>query len=283
VASGENRKATLARVSCLDGSAIHRRVAARSIQQRHADRDEEMYMETLQMLGFGQSGWGSTLLSAIAMTLVLTLVSLLVGALLGSLVAAAKLSRRLGLRWLGNGYLVLVRGIPELLVIYLFYFGGATLASALGHWFGKTGYVDLPPFWVGALAVGLLSGSYQAEVYRGAFLAIPRGQLEAALAIGMSPFTRFRRVLLPQVLSYSLPGLGNVWQMTLKDSSLISVIGLVELMRASLMAAGSTRQYFTFYIIGGIGYLLLTGLSGRVFNLAEARVSRTQQRTPIRY
>ncbi|SDI48243.1 ABC transporter permease [Pseudomonas panipatensis] len=240
-------------------------------------------METLQMLGFGQSGWGSTLLSAIAMTLVLTLVSLLVGALLGSLVAAAKLSRRLGLRWLGNGYLVLVRGIPELLVIYLFYFGGATLASALGHWFGKTGYVDLPPFWVGALAVGLLSGSYQAEVYRGAFLAIPRGQLEAALAIGMSPFTRFRRVLLPQVLSYSLPGLGNVWQMTLKDSSLISVIGLVELMRASLMAAGSTRQYFTFYIIGGIGYLLLTGLSGRVFNLAEARVSRTQQRTPIRY
>jgi len=240
-------------------------------------------METLQMLGFGEHGWGATLLGAIGMTLVLTLVSLLVGALIGSLVAAAKLSGRSGLRWLGNAYLVLVRGIPELLVIYLFYFGGATLASAVGHWFGKTGYIDMPPFWVGALAVGLLSGSYQAEVYRGAFMAIPRGQLEAALAIGMSPFMRFRRVLLPQVLGHSLPGLGNVWQMTLKDSSLISVIGLVELMRASLMAAGSTRQYFTFYIIGGIGYLLLTGLSGRVFGLAEARVSRTQRRTPTHY
>lgn len=240
-------------------------------------------METLRMLSFGETGWGSTLLSAIGMTLVLTLVSLMVGAVVGSLVAAAKLSRRRSLRWVGDSYLVLFRGIPELLVIYLFYFGGASVVSAVGHWFGATGYIDMPPFWVGAVAVGLLSGSYQAEVYRGAFLAVPRGQLEAALAIGMSPFMRFRRVLFPQVMSYSLPGLGNVWQMTLKDSSLISVIGLVELMRASLMAAGSTRQYFTFYIIGGIGYLLLTGLSGRIFNIAEARVQRTQRRSPIQY
>ncbi|WP_375740297.1 ABC transporter permease [Pseudomonas boanensis] len=240
-------------------------------------------METLRMLSFGETGWGSTLLSAIGMTLVLTLVSLMVGAVVGSLVAAAKLSRRHSLRWVGDSYLVLFRGIPELLVIYLFYFGGASVVSAVGHWFGATGYIDMPPFWVGAVAVGLLSGSYQAEVYRGAFLAVPRGQLEAALAIGMSPFMRFRRVLFPQVMSYSLLGLGNVWQMTLKDSALISVIGLVELMRASLMAAGSTRQYFTFYIIGGIGYLLLTGLSGRIFNIAEARVQRTQRRSPIQY
>src|SRR5262245_3532657 len=99
-----------------------------------------MYMETLQLLSFGETGWGATLLSAIGMTMALTLLSLLVGALVGSLVAAARLSRRHSLRWAGNAYLVLVRGIPELLVIYLFYFGGATLVSALGHWFGKTGY-----------------------------------------------------------------------------------------------------------------------------------------------
>lgn len=238
-------------------------------------------METLQMLSFGDTGWGLTLLRAAGMTLVLTLVSLLVGAVFGSLVAAAKLSRRRGLRCIGNSYSVIFRGVPELLVIYLFYFGGGTVVSAVGHWFGAVGYIDMPPFVVGALAVGLLSGSYQAEVYRGAFLAVPRGELEAGLAIGMSCAMRFRRVLLPQVLRYALPGLGNVWQMTLKDSALISVIGLIELMRASLMAAGSTRQYFTFYIIGGIGYLLLTGLSGRVFNIAEARVQRTQRRSPI--
>jgi len=228
-------------------------------------------MEVLQLLGFGELGWGLTLLAGLAMTLLLTLLSMLTGALVGGMVATAKLSEQKILHWLGQGYLLLFRGIPELLVIYLFYFGGATLASALGHWFGQLGYMDLPPFWVGMLAVGLLSGSYQAEVYRGAFLAIAKGQIEAGRAIGMRPFSCFYRVILPQVLRYALPGLGNVWQMTLKDSALISVIGLVELMRASLMAAGSTQQYFTFYITGGLGYLLLTGLSGRLFNFAEKR------------
>jgi octopine/nopaline transport system permease protein len=92
--------------------------------------------------------------------------------------------------------------------------------------------------------------------------------------------TRIRRVLIPQIWRYALPGLGNVWQMSLKDSALISVIGLVELMRASQVAAGSTRQYFTFYIVGGVCYLILTGLSGRLFNIAEARVQRTQRRNP---
>ncbi|WP_297845075.1 ABC transporter permease, partial [Pseudomonas sp.] len=159
-------------------------------------------------------------------------------------------------------------------------FGGATVVSAVGHWFGADGYIDVPPFLVGAIAVGLISASYQAEVYRGAFIAVPKGELEAALAIGMSKAMRIRRVLIPQIMRYALPGLGNVLQMSLKDSALISVIGLVELMRASQVAAGSTRQYFTFYIVGGALYLVLTGLSGRIFNIAEARVRRTQRRSP---
>jgi len=227
--------------------------------------------EALKLLSFGENGWGFTLLAGLLMTLLLTLLSMLLGALVGSLVAVAKLSKKKPLYWLGQSYLLLFRGIPELLVIYLFYFGGATLVSAIGHWFGEARYIDLPPLWVGILAIGLLSASYQAEVYRGAFLAIEKGQILAAYSIGMRPFLCFYRVVLPQVLRYSLPGLGNVWQMTIKDSALISVIGLVELMRASSMAAGSTQQYFTFYIAGGLGYLLLTGLSGHVFAFAEKR------------
>lgn len=237
-------------------------------------------MNLLQMLSFGETGWGMALLKAAATTLLLTLAALLIGALFGSLVAAAKLSRRRALRGLGDLYSILFRGIPELLVIYLFYFGGATVVSAVGHWFGAEGYIDVPPFLVGAIAVGLISASYQAEVYRGAFIAVPKGELEAALAIGMSRAMRIRRVLIPQIMRYALPGLGNVMQMSLKDSALISVIGLVELMRASQVAAGSTRQYFTFYIVGGTLYLILTGLSGRIFNIAEARVRRTQRRNP---
>ena len=237
-------------------------------------------MNLLQMLSFGDTGWGMALLKAAAMTLLLTLAALLIGALVGSLVAAAKLSRQRSVRYLGDAYSILFRGIPELLVIYLFYFGGASVVSAINHWFGGQGYVDVPPFLVGAIAVGLISASYQAEVYRGAFIAVAKGELEAALAIGMTRGMRIRRVLIPQIWRYALPGLGNVWQMSLKDSALISVIGLVELMRASQVAAGSTRQYFTFYIVGGACYLILTGLSGRLFNLAESRVQRTQRRNP---
>jgi octopine/nopaline transport system permease protein len=235
-------------------------------------------MNILQLLSFGDTGWGMALLKAAGMTILLTFAALLVGAVFGSLVAAAKLSRRRSLRWLGDLYSILFRGIPELLVIYLFYFGGASVVSAVGHWFGAEGYINVPPFLVGALAVGLISGSYQAEVFRGAYLAVAKGELEAALAIGMSAVMRFRRVLVPQVMRYALPGLGNVLQMSLKDSALISVIGLVELMRASQVAAGSTRQYFTFYIVGGVIYLILTGLAGRLFGVAEARVRRTQRR-----
>jgi len=234
----------------------------------------------MQMLSFGDTGWGMALLKAALMTVLLTLAALVVGALVGSLVAMAKLSRKRSLRYLGDAYSILFRGIPELLVIYLFYFGGASVVTAVNHWFGGEGYVDVPPFMVGAIAVGLISASYQAEVYRGAFIAVAKGELEAALAIGMNRATRIRRVLIPQIWRYALPGLGNVWQMSLKDSALISVIGLVELMRASQVAAGSTRQYFTFYIVGGVCYLILTGLSGRLFNIAEARVQRTQRRNP---
>ncbi len=237
-------------------------------------------MDIFQLLSFGDHGWGAALLKAAGMTVLLTLSALVVGAVAGSAVAAAKLSRRRLCRYIGDIYSILFRGIPELLVIYLFYFGGATVMGAVHHWFGGEGFVDTPPFLVGALAVGLISGSYQAEVYRGAYLAVAKGELEAALAIGMTWGMRVRRVLIPQVWRYALPGLGNVWQLTLKDSALISVIGLVELMRASQVAAGSTRQYFTFYIVGGACYLILTGLSGRLFNIAETRVQRTQRRNP---
>jgi octopine/nopaline transport system permease protein len=238
-------------------------------------------MPLVELLGLSDHGWGLTLLQAAGMTLALTTVALLVGAVAGGAVAMAKLSSLRGLRWLGELYSLLFRGIPELLVIYLFYFGGATMVSAVAHWFGGSGYIDVPPFAIGALAVGLISGAYQAEVYRGAYLAVPKGELEAAAAIGMPPALRLRRVLIPQILRIALPGLGNVWQMSLKDSALISVIGLVELMRASQVAAGSTRQYFTFYIVGGLGYLTLTWLSGRVFAVAEARVRRTRRANPL--
>ncbi|MCP3717870.1 ABC transporter permease [Paraburkholderia sp. CNPSo 3281] len=229
-------------------------------------------------LGLGPDGWGSVLLLGALMTVVLTLAALAIGAVFGALIAAAKLSRLRVLRVFGDFYTTVFRGVPELLVIYLFYFGGSSLVTTVGQWFGAEGFVGVPPFAVGAFAVGMISGAYQAEVYRAAVLAVARGELEAARAIGMPTLTLFRRILIPQVLRYALPGIGNVWQLSLKDSALISVIGLAELLRASQIAAGSTHQYFLFFVVGGLLYLAMTGVSNRVFGRAEAVVGRSFKR-----
>lgn len=235
-------------------------------------------MEWFETLGFSEQGWGSALLLATLLTVALTLSGLLVGSVVGGLVAAARLSPRRGLRACSELYSTIFRGLPELLVIYLFYFGGSTLITAIGQSFGAEGFIATPPFLIGALAVGMISGAYQAEVYRGAYLAVSRGELEAARSIGMPTLMLTRRILVPQIFRFALPGLGNVWQMSLKDSALISVTGLAELMHTTQIAAGSTRQHFTFYIVGGLLYLAITGLSNQAFNRAEARMGRSQRR-----
>ncbi|KVL10959.1 ABC transporter permease [Burkholderia sp. MSMB1826] len=235
-------------------------------------------MAILEMLGFGPEGWGGVLLLAALMTVALTLAALAVGAAIGAAIAAAKLSRYRTARLLGDLYTTVFRGVPELLVIYLFYFGGSTLVTTVGQWFGAEGFIGVPPFVIGALAVGMISGAYQAEVYRAAVLAVSKGELEAARSIGMPRAMVLWRILVPQVLRFALPGIGNVWQLSLKDSALISVTGLAELLRTSQIAANSTHQYFVFFVAGGALYLLMTGLSNRVFNRAEAIVGRSFRR-----
>lgn len=232
-------------------------------------------MSTLELLGFGSTGWGALLLVAAGVTLAVTAVALAIGAVLGTIVAAAKLSGNVVFVTLGSIYTTVFRGVPELLIIYLIYFGGSSAVTAVGQALGYEGFLGLPSFLAGALAVGIISGSYQAEVFRGAYLAVAKGEMEAASAIGMNRALRLRRIIMPQVLRYALPGLGNVWQLSLKDSALISVTGLAELMRTSQVAAGSTRQYFLFFIVGGALYLVLTSLSDQVFNRAERRANRS--------
>lgn len=232
-------------------------------------------MWLVEVLGFGQKGWGGLLIAGALMTLCVTIIALLIGAVVGTLVAWAKLSGGKVLRGLGNAYTTVFRGVPELLIIYLVYFGGSGAVTAIGRYLGYEGFLGLPSFAAGALAVGIISGAYQAEVYRGAFLAIPKGELEAAEAIGMHRGLRFRRIIAPQVLRFAIPGIGNVWQLSLKDSALVSVTGLADLMRTSQVAAGSTRQYFLFFIAGGCLYLILTSLSDRLFTRAERRANRS--------
>jgi len=224
----------------------------------------------IALLGWGDHGWGDEMLRAAGMTFAVSLAAFGLGILLGIGGAALKLSRSALLRLVADLYTTIVRGIPELLIIYLVFFGGGILLSQINALiFGTQGFVNLPLFVTGMTCIGFSSGAYSAEVIRGAVLAVPKGQIEAGRAVGMNPFTLFLRIMVPQVTRLALPGMGNIWQLTLKHTALISVIGLVEIMRQSAVAAGSTREPFTFYGLAGLLYLGLTAFSGMGFARAE--------------
>ncbi|SRR5579883_339759 len=227
-----------------------------------------------EVLSFGAGGWGAALLKAALTTTALSIAGFAAGAVLGGLAAFARLSGGALGAALADGYGTLFRGVPDLLTIYLLYFGGSVGLTVVSHWLGGQGFVGLPAFATGVAALAIISGAYQAEVYRGAYLAIHRGELEAARAFGMPHPTMLRRIIAPQLLRYALPGLGNVWQLVLKDSALVSVTGLVELMRQAQVGAGSTRQPFVFYCSAAALYLIIALLTGALFRRAERRSLR---------
>jgi polar amino acid transport system permease protein len=143
------------------------------------------------------------------------------------------------------------------------------LLTTAAEWLGHNEFIELSPYAAGITALGLSFGAYATEVFRGAILAIPKGQIEAAHAFGMGRFLTFRRIVLPQVWRIALPGLGNLFLVLLKDTSLISVIGLDELMRAAAIAVGFTREPFTFYLAAAVLYLTMTIVTMAVLNRAE--------------
>jgi octopine/nopaline transport system permease protein len=223
----------------------------------------------LELLILGDKGWGDEMLRAASVTLLLSLTAMSIGLFISIFGTLSKLSDKFYVRVIADVYTTIVRGIPELLVIYLLFFGGSNAVMGMAKLFGYHGYIELNAFIIGSVAVGAISGAYSTEVMRGAFLAVPRGQIDAAKSVGMNKLVLFRRVLIPQVLRYALPGLGNVWQLTLKDTSLVMVTGLVEIMRQAHVASGSTYSPFTFYVTAALLYLILTTASNRIFYSAE--------------
>lgn len=214
------------------------------------------------------------MLRATAMTLAVALSGFAIGACFGVLAAAASFSSLRIFRIAADYYSTILRGIPDLLIIYLFYFGSSAMLSHFAALFGATGFVSAPVFLTGAIAIGVVSGAYQSEVFRGAVLALPKGEIEAARAYGMPTGLMFRRIIVPQAMRFAIPGIGNIWQLVLKESALISVVGLVELMRQAQIGAGSTRKPFTFFLTAGALYLMITFISGIAFKHAEKRAMR---------
>ena len=224
----------------------------------------------LELLSLGDQGWGDELLLGAGVTLALAAVSLVFGLALGLALAIAKLSHSPGLRRLAEGCTTALRGIPELLIIFLVYFGSGFLMHRLGRLFGADVHLEIGAFWAGATALSLVFGAFASEVFRGAFLAVPQGQTEAAQALGMSRGLTFRRIVLPQVWRYALPGLGNLWLVLVKDTSLVSVIALDELLRKTQIAVGVEKQPFTLYFAAALIYCAITAVS----MLAQGRLER---------
>tara|TARA_B100000965_G_scaffold193622_1_gene161640 strand:- start:434 stop:1126 length:693 start_codon:yes stop_codon:yes gene_type:complete len=228
----------------------------------------------MDLLAFGKTGWGDELFIATLMTIAVSVTAMLIGFLFALIFTPLKLSKNKFLNLIGNFYTTVIRGVPELLVIYLFFFGGSGAIMFVASIFGYNEYIEINAFLTGSFAIGIISGAYSTEVFRGALQSIDRGQYEASKVLGIKKNIQFLKVIMPQMLRLAIPNLSNVWQITLKDTSLISVTGLVEIMRQSYIAAGSTRDPLFFYSFAAVLYLLLTFLSMKLINRLELKYSR---------
>jgi len=228
----------------------------------------------MELLAFGDTGWGDELFYATLMTIAVSITAMFIGFLFALIFTPLKLSKNKFLNFIANSYTTIIRGVPELLVIYLFFFGGTGAVMYVASIFGYNEYIEINAFITGAFAIGIISGAYSTEVFRGAIQSIDKGQFEAANVLGLNKFGKFLKIILPQTLRLAIPNLSNVWQITLKDTSLISVTGLVEIMRQSYIAAGSTRDPLFFYSFAALLYLLLTFISMKLINKLEVKYSR---------
>lgn len=206
------------------------------------------------------------LLQGLRMTLTLAVSTLVIGLALGMLLAMAKLSRR---AWVSRPVYAVtnfLRGIPEFLVLLVIYFGGTQVLGEYG--------IEVGPFAAGLIALSIIFASYASETFRAAFQSVPKGQIEAGRAYGFSAFQTFRYVQLPQIWKVAIPGLGNLWQGSVKDTALVSIVGLDDLMRKANQAAQGTREPFTFYLMAALLFLGVTLVSMAVIAWLERRANR---------
>ena len=228
---------------------------------------------------FDLHGYGWQMMLGLGVTVQAALASISLAIVLGLVAAAAKLSRWRVLRAIAEAYTISIRGIPEYVLLLLVYFGTSSVLRIItAKLFGYDEYIEVPPFPAGVFAIGFVYGAFTTEVFRGAILAVPKGQIEAAKAVGMGPVLLWRRILMPQVIRFAIPGLGNVWLVLLKATALMSVVTLDELTRKAAISAGYTKEPFTFYTVAAALYLCLTLVSNLGLEALERRASRGVRR-----
>ncbi len=218
------------------------------------------------------SGYGPLLLSGTWMTLQLALLSLLLSVIIGLIGASSKLSNIKILRYIATAYTTLIRSVPDLVIMLLLFYslqlGLNQITEAL-----QMDQIDINPFMAGVITLAFIYGAYFTETFRGAFQSVPRGQIEAAMAYGMTPWQVFHRVLFPQMMRFALPGIGNNWQVLIKATALVSIIGLTDIVKISQDAGRNTMQLFFFSIVAAAIYLAITTVSNLILMWLERRYS----------
>ncbi|MBV9576480.1 MAG: ABC transporter permease subunit [Gammaproteobacteria bacterium] len=206
--------------------------------------------------------WGALI------TVKLAVSALVLGIFLGLAGAFAESISFKWLRYLVIGCIFIVRGLPELLVLFFIYFG---LSIALSFLFKQ--YVEVSAFVAGVIALSLIFASYASQVFRGAFLAIPTEQIEAGKALGLTAWQIFKFIQLPQAWRYALPGLSNLWLVLLKDTAIVSLIGISDMMGQAKMAANTMHQPFHFYFLAALIYLCITTVSQKILTIITLKVN----------
>ncbi|MDE3321784.1 ABC transporter permease [Acinetobacter nosocomialis] len=218
------------------------------------------------------SGYGPLLLSGTWMTIQLALLSLLLSVIIGLIGASSKLSNIRALRYIATAYTTLIRSVPDLVIMLLLFYslqlGLNQITEAL-----QMDQIDINPFVAGVITLAFIYGAYFTETFRGAFQSVPRGQIEAAMAYGMTPWQVFHRVLFPQMMRFALPGIGNNWQVLIKATALVSIIGLTDIVKITQDAGRSTMQLFFFSIVAAAIYLVITTVSNLILMWLERHYS----------
>ncbi|MFX5002003.1 histidine ABC transporter permease HisQ [Acinetobacter baumannii] len=218
------------------------------------------------------SGYGPLLLSGTWMTIQLALLSLLLSVIIGLIGASSKLSNIKALRYIAIAYTTLIRSVPDLVIMLLLFYslqlGLNQITEAL-----QMDQIDINPFVAGVITLAFIYGAYFTETFHGAFQSVPRGQIEAAMAYGMTPWQVFHRVLFPQMMRFALPGIGNNWQVLIKATALVSIIGLTDIVKITQDAGRSTMQLFFFSIVAAAIYLAITTVSNLILIWLERHYS----------
>lgn len=225
-------------------------------------------------------GYLPAILEGLVLTLQVSALSLAIACVFGLIGASAKLSASRAARWSAEVYTTVIRGMPELVLMLLIFYGGQIGINMLAESQGWP-YIDVPPFAAGVLTIGFIFGAYLTETFRGAILAVPKGQAEAGLAFAMSRTTVMRRIVLPQMVRHAIPGFANNWLIMIKASALVSIIGLDDMVHRAGLAAATTRAPFTFYMAVAMIYLTLTSVSIFLLSRLEARYSLGVKRVDL--